>query len=130
MPADTNANKDSNKSVAANAPMRAPPMTMLKKAMVMASKKILNSSSGWGIERSVLGEGVVVAALAGEGLVAAALLVPDLAVSGLVVEVLLVAGEGLVVAALLALGLVSEAAPVLTGGEWSFGLAESAFEPG
>lgn len=31
-------------------------MTMLKNAMVMASKKTLNSSSGWGMERSVLGE--------------------------------------------------------------------------
>lgn len=29
--------------------MRAPPMTMLKKAMVIASKKRLNSSSGWGM---------------------------------------------------------------------------------
>lgn len=98
IPVDTRASKASNSIIAANAPMRAPPMTMLKKAMVMASKKMLNSSSGWGIERSV----------SGEGLVAAALLVPSLTVSD----------------------LVGEVASVLAGGEWSFGLAESAFEPG
>ena len=64
IPVDTSASKESNSSVAANAPMRAPPMTMLKKAMVMATKKILNSSSGWGMEGSVLEE--VAAPLAGE----------------------------------------------------------------
>ena len=56
IPVDTSASKDSNSTIAANAPMRAPPMTMLKKAMVKTNKKTLNSSSGWGMERSVLGE--------------------------------------------------------------------------
>lgn len=81
MPADTSANKDSNSNVAANAPMSAPPMTMLKKAMVMASKKILNSSSGWGMEGSV----TIFALVVVSGLVVVVLLAPVLVVLVLVV---------------------------------------------
>ena len=102
IPADTSANRNSNNKVATNAPMRAPPMTMPKKAMVMDIKKILNSSSGWGMEGSV-----EFFALVGSGLgdTAAAL-----------------GGAGLVVASL--------PAPLLFGGGWGFAPAESALEPG
>jgi len=85
IPAETSANRDNNKSVATNAPIRAPPMTMPKKAMVMDIKKILNSSSDWGMEGSVnffelagSGSEEVAAALGGTGLMVAAWLAPVL----------------------------------------------------